>query len=317
MRKALLFCGIALVLLACVATIPAKHIYLKYRQSCEAIVVEGVYIYHLMSPNASIIRLTQDYEAVESVKLPFVHAESMTTDGEYLYVSEWRDSPRILRIALADFSEQDTLVLVYDTTATELLLVDKYLYVSQGSRIAKINTETWEQVGNLNTKRHVDDRDYFLESLDTENGYLYVSSAFGHARLLKIDLSSFTVTNATILTETRCEGLAVKDGYGYVVCSTSPGTIIKVKLETLAEVDELVFSPGWNEPKSGVTVNGNNLYCLCTQGLVTIDLETFTEIETREIKLGGREGLAVVDGIVYTAPYAPLNIMDIIRGELR
>lgn len=515
----------------------------KFGEHCEALVVGGEYIYCLISPDASIVQLNKEtLEIVGVVKLPFWKAEGIVTDGEYLYITEWKRPPRILRIELDGLQRQDMLDLNYDSPATEVLLVDEYLYVVQGAHIGKVNTRLWRQARDLDTKIDSEDRNFFLEGLDAEGKYLYASSAFGDARLIKIKLDEFTVfetleilTNAipigasgshpqgvasdgtylyatnsfnlyrmskdgevldtranahlagtdmaqvngicirgdyiylgssnyptipklgyikvfnktdlsyvgeyqvknywvegatyykgnwwvvyykweyasryndewvwqadyslalhdrmdiggnftdgnylyvttqsigvteprtaadsivavyqyeddaftpiehlfivqmeqdagkepgsneiwwsdywgtithtsidygisldggftvnTIgLSEKYGEGLVVKDGYGYVVCKMSPGVVIKVDLERMVEIGKLTFSQGWDEPKSGVVINGNSLYCLCKQGLVEIDLSEFRETRHWKVEGSSREGITVDGNTIY------------------
>jgi len=270
----------------------------------EAVAVTDEHIYCLISPKARIIKIDKETTRImEMIALPFAKAEDMVTDGTYLYVSEWRKPPRILRIRLDNLAEYTVLELIYDSQATELLLVGDNLYVGQGTYIARIDTGLWEQTGNLDNRNlngEVSLGDsYFMESLAAENDYLYACATFDTARLVKVRIDDFIITAAATPSEVYGEGLAVKDGYGYVVCTAAPGRIVKIDLGRMVEVDKLVLDEDWDNPKSGVVVLGNCLYILCEQGLVEVDLERFAQTDSWVISGSGREGITVDDGKIY------------------
>ena len=270
----------------------------------EAVAVTDEHIYCLISPDARIIKIDKETTMIlEVVVLPFKKAEDMVTDGTYLYVSEWRKPPHILRIRLDNLAEYTMLELIYDSQATELLLVDNNLYVGQGTYIARIDTRSWEQTGNLNNRDLNGELSlggsYFMESLAAENDYLYACATFDTARLVKVRIDDFVITAAATPSEVYGEGLAVKDGYGYVVCTAAPGRVVKIDLGRMVEVDKLILDEAWDNPKSGVVVLGNCLYILCEQGLVEVDLERFEQTDSWVISGSSREGITVDDGKIY------------------
>ena len=120
------------------------------------------------------------------------------------------------------------------------------------------------------------------------------------ARLVKINLEDFSIADQVRLSSSRGTGLVLDNGYGYVVCRTSPGTVIKVDLETMTEVDKLTYIDDWNEPQSGVVTIDGNIYSLCKLGLIKINMDEFKVMAYFTVVTGdGQDGIVADNGVIY------------------
>lgn len=266
------------------------------------IMIVGEDAYYLTSPPASIVRLDkQTFEVKEEVDLPIEKAGYMVTDGEYLYVTEWLETSCLLRVDINDFNRVDILDLYSPSDAKRIVGIfswGKYLYVSYGEYIVKVDKELWAQVDEIRCEFNGE----WLGAVrmyEVENGYLYGSTWKTNASLVKINLEDFAVVAVARLSEKNGAGVILDNGYGYVVCRTIPGTVMKVDLEKMVEADKLTFIEG-NVPYSGFVKYNGNIYSLCQTTLVKIDLELFKVQAYFTVASGGlQEGITVDGDTIY------------------
>lgn len=117
--------------------------------------------------------------------------------------------------------------------------------------------------------------------VDTVGGFLYAAiSATNQAKVLKIQLSDFTVVSAiTLEDEADYVGLTggVISGDFIYYGSSQKDAVIKLNLSDLSVADSLLLSAG-SQGTNALLINGTDLYA-GTDGarIYTIDLNTFTE----------------------------------------
>jgi hypothetical protein len=165
-------------------------------------------------------------------------------------------------------------------------LANGYLYVpTETSKVVKVDLSTFSRIGFVATTPQ------FLNSIviDPAGDFAYVGDDSSNpGKIVKIDLSSFTVTTTMTLNaigERRLEG-AVMDSagdYAYFGVAFTPSMIIKIQLSDFTENDVLMFDPGERSIQGAAAIDtaGGFAYFGTYQStpvIAKIDLATFERV---------------------------------------
>ncbi len=84
----------------------------------------------------------------------------------------------------------------------------------------------------------------YAGSFCTDNNYLYIVVSNAVGRMLKVSLTDFSVTNATITGSTNLHSIRYDGTYLYLTTASSPGKLFKVNPSTLGIISSVTFDTG-------------------------------------------------------------------------
>jgi len=215
---------------------------------------------------------------------------TLFSDGTYLYAGLATTPGKIVKIDLETFTETSTLTLdpgennIYSliSDGTNLYAglygADVGIDYPQIGKIVKINLASFTKVSTLT----LDATDFSIYSLFSDGTYIYAGLDTSPAKVIKVDISTFTKTASINLTANSSRTLFSDGIYLYVGMDTTPASLIQIDLSTFLETTSLTLAAGKNSIYT-LFSDGTYLYAglATTPGkIVKIDLATFTEIST-------------------------------------
>jgi len=184
---------------------------------------------------------------------------------------------RIVKVDLATFTEEATLVLLADEVSVfGLCADDTYLYASTfNGRVIRISLATFTRVD-----RYVSV--YNLGDCDVLDNYIYVGRSTGQGRVLKIDKTTMTLDTDLNLGAgfSNVTGARATGGFVYVTTANSPGRVVKLNPGPPFGINSWINLGAGEDVPYQLRVSGGKLYTVCYTFpaiVARIDIATFAE----------------------------------------
>ncbi len=299
--------GFILCLISCIPANTSPKAREDYEDEVGGIAIYEGYLYVLSNRyfpdrtgKAHITKI--DYvkrKVVDRIGLPYL-AEDIAIDDGILYVAYWDRPAKIGRIDLSTFNANGLYYLPHNkSSACNLYVLDKYIYVSGSASISRVNKNTWVEDGFLDLGKGTG----LWEMVDTDGTYLYAVCLQG--RVAKIRISDFSLISNVVLSLKDAQGIIYHNGYIYTIHRYIPGKMLKLDASTLSEIGSITFSEGNDNPKSGYAHIGSICYAICCTNparIVEVNLDSFTEVVWCYAgKDTGREAIEVSDDSLFIA----------------
>ncbi|GAH24839.1 unnamed protein product [marine sediment metagenome] len=147
------------------------------------------------------------------------------------------------------------------------------------------------------------------QAIFSDGSYLYAGLNTAPAKVVKIDLSNFTVVSTLTLAvgENNCQAIFSDGSYLYAGLNTAPAKVVKIDLSNFTAVSTLTLAVGENNCQA-IFSDGSYLYAglnTAPAKVVKIDLSNFTVVSTLTLAVGEDTCYALFSDGSYL--YAGLN----------
>lgn len=239
------------------------------------------------------VRLS-DFTRISRIQLPTGEGGSVysiidITNG-FMYVACTETSPaKITKIRLSDFTRIGVLQFSGGMDSAGYGVIDMangFMYWGGNIGIAKVSLSTFTQTAFLALAA---DDDVASMVIDTTNNFIYIGTLSTTAKILEINLSSFTQTNSVTLPTAEgnlyCSAIDITSGFAYFGTSSSYpyNKVKKLRLLDFTIVGTLSFlsgESGLREPSIDLVNNYLYIPSYDMPGVISIDLSTFTKKST-------------------------------------
>ena len=201
--------------------------------------------------------------------------------GDFLY-AECATSPgKIIKVALADFREVDSLTFNAgeNTPLGEIPIVGDFLYVGCSSgHLVKIDLITFSEVDSISLTGN----NLFSVCADENGDFLYTVNIGVTPGISKVSIATFTEVDFLSVTADK-DACVIIGSQLYTLDATSPGKVIKIDLNTFT-IDAILTLSSGNNLAVGITGDSRGyIYIgleLSPGRIVKISTTTFTEVAT-------------------------------------
>jgi len=250
----------------------------------------------VMSDTLDALKL-QNLGLKENVRIVGVYTgedniTGIATNGIFLYITA-DDTPTkvvkvhtktLMRVASLSLSTEDK------TQYYNIIFDGRYIYISRREstlNLIKIDAGSLERIATYNVSEgdvgEPISRYQQVYGIAYDGTYIYLITAGGYPRLVKIDPETMTFVSKLTITSISSPRDLVYDGtYLYTGDYTSPGKILKINPSAMSEVSSLTLATG-EDYVTGLAYDGTYLYAsLYTSPgkVVKIDPSTMTKIST-------------------------------------
>lgn len=240
-----------------------------------------------------------------------MYAQTRTQSG-YLYGSVVSSPGKILKVDLATFTLQDTLILTVNQQAHALLLTNNSLFVGtlgSPATILQIRLSDFKEINKTTLPTGFNN----VMKFDTDDTFLYASLSTG--QVVRLTFSPLSIVDwLTAYNNGRVEGAQYYNGYLYVTSFAgfdAPAYLEKFDAATLSFVGRIQLS--FKRAHLGLRI-GNVYYIASngiegqtgsTAGVMEINLDEFREVRNKAFDTGDGKGAA--DEAIKYGEYLFLN----------